>query len=64
MRQPLDEFAERLIRSGELVEFLNGLMNEKGIDPVEIIRIAQRVYDEKNAWNSKGPWANDYRDQG
>ena len=35
MRDPLDQFAERLIRNGEVKEFIQGLM-EKGVSPLDI----------------------------
>lgn len=46
MREPLNQFADRIVRTGELPEFLRGLMLEKGITPSEIILIASRVQDE------------------
>lgn len=46
MRDPLNQFAERLIRNGEVKEFIEGLI-EKGIDPATIVEATKpdiRVY--------------------
>lgn len=42
MRDPLDQFAERLIRNGEIPEFIEGLI-EKGVSTSAIMSIAERV---------------------
>ena len=31
MREPLDQFADRLVRCGEVEEFIRGLIKEKGV---------------------------------
>ena len=61
MREPLDSFADRLIRSGELVEFLRGLMLEKHVPTDEIILIVQRVKQENvlAAFDYASPGHND-----
>lgn len=41
MRQPLDQFADRLVRNDEVQEFIQGLIHEKGVKPTLIIRSAQ-----------------------
>lgn len=40
MNQDLDQLAERIIRNQEVVEFIQGLVTEKGVSPEAIIRAA------------------------
>jgi len=56
MRAPLDEFANRLLRNGEITEFVQGLINEKGVDPHDIISAAQATTTPINTTSiSRGP---------
>ncbi len=40
MRDPLNMFADRLVRGGELEEFIIGLIREKGVSAERIVNSA------------------------
>jgi hypothetical protein len=41
MREPLNSFANRIVNNQEVVEFIVGLVKEKGVNPIVIIRAVQ-----------------------
>lgn len=57
MREPLNSFAERLIRTGELAEFLDGLVKEKGISRQSILAmIPERESARERSDEHFGPY--------
>jgi hypothetical protein len=40
MREPLSVFADRLVRNGEITEFIRGLIVEKGVSAETITEVA------------------------
>lgn len=45
MNEPLNQFADRIIRNYEVETFIKGLI-EKGVSPCEIIKICQEYQDK------------------
>jgi len=43
MRDPLNEFAARLVRNCEITEFIGGLIKEHGADPETVVRAVLEV---------------------
>jgi len=54
MREPLNQFADRLIRNGEVKEFIKGLL-EKHVRP-EIISEAVLEFDEEEEAAASERW--------
>ena len=46
MKEPLNQFADRIIRNGEVAEFIAGLI-EKGVKPAEIVAAIKPEPDPK-----------------
>lgn len=53
MNEPLNQFADRLIRNGELREFLKALVSEKEVSPSELINAAEEGRKERDRLTSR-----------
>lgn len=58
MKEPLNQFAERLIRNGEIQEFLDGLI-EKGVYPEALRAMIDKAIMETNTNKSCSKRFND-----
>jgi hypothetical protein len=56
MREPLNQFAARIVRSGELNEFLEGLCAEHGVNPDTIIRIGSLIRSARQNDQRQEDW--------
>ena len=45
MKEPLNNFADRIVRNGELTEFLKGLVEEKGVSPEALMQSARSAVE-------------------
>lgn len=43
MRNPLDQFADRIVRNGEIEEFITGLIREKHVSPEKITKAVENA---------------------
>ena len=48
MREPLNQFADRLVRNGEVAEFVRGLVEEKGADAGLISEVARSAQAQES----------------
>jgi hypothetical protein len=53
MKEPLNQFADRLINNGEVKEFIQGLIN-KGVSPHKIILAMEKEDDKMLAAAKRG----------
>ena len=53
MREPLDSFAARIKRKGEIVEFLHGLIYDHGISPTGLREMMEAAIRVKGASDKK-----------